>query len=43
MYNLGLYYKEIEDYEQMKKYYIMAIDNEHAGAKLSLELFNSKF
>jgi TPR repeat protein len=32
MYNLGKYYEKIEDYENMKKYYLMAIKLENTDA-----------
>ena len=36
MFNLGNYYKEITNYELMKKYYLMAIDKGHVDAMFNL-------
>ena len=41
MFNLAIYNQTIEiNYEQMKKYYLMAINNNCQDAKYNLELYN---
>lgn len=40
MFNFGCYYYDIEDYEQMKKYYLMAIKKgDIANSMNGLELY----
>ena len=36
MYELGLYYHNIKDYDNMKKYYLMAIENNNDSAMFKL-------
>ena len=39
MNNLGLYYKSIQDYDQMKKYYLMAIEKNNEKAMYNLAIY----
>ena len=36
MFHLGAYYYEIKDYDNMKQYLLMAIDNHHADSMFNL-------
>lgn len=36
MYNLGYYYKQMEDYNNMLKYFLMAVDKNHVEAMFQL-------
>lgn len=39
LYNLGLYYQMDKKYEEMKKYYSMAIDKENVDAMCNLGVY----